>query len=497
MIFYRILDNKLYQAGEVERLGFELSEGLRMPDEYLEQKEFTLMRTCHGLGDWGIVSSIPKLLKEKYPDCKVYLPSVKLLEKLFGNQKNQWGSFENPFLNVENVFKNNPYVDAFKDYIVGEVFHDHYRIYDANKKDIPLVRQMLNFWQFENNEMIDCSPQLYFSDEEIKRGDEIIKKYAGDSEYGGLLITDRYESQSGRYDEETNKEIISYFLKKNNIPYFYYTYKPKAEFPFDFNGCLDMRHMDVRIQLYIRSKAKFNIGNHCGVLDCVAGQSKVYQVQRVFPLNQNKIENEIYLNKENYKHLIDEDEFKVNIIKDLPDKFTSKTTTSLKWKSDFIDYFRDEKFKKMKILEVGSSLGHSTRILSFLFNKVIAVDTLPERHITSSKLNYDRDNIEYVIMDVYNQPWNFEHMDIVFIDCVHDYAHVKSDIENSLKYGKGTIIAFDDYGLFPELKKAIDEYIEAGVLKLETYLGMPAETNFPKTLNKKLKDWEGLVCQVM
>ena len=87
---------------------------------------------------------------------------------------------------------------------------------------------------------------------------------------------------------------------------------------------------------------------------------------------ENKIENEIYLNKENYKHLIDEDEFKVNIIKDLPDKFTSKTTTSLKWKSDFIDYFRDEKFKKMKILEVGSSLGHSTRILSFLFNKVIA-----------------------------------------------------------------------------------------------------------------------------
>jgi len=497
MIFYRILDNKLYQSGEVNRLGFEESEGYRIPDEYLEQREFTVMRTCHGLGDWGIISAMPRLLKEKYPNCKVYVPSVKLLEKLFGNQKHQWESFDNPFLNVENIFKDNPYVDGFKDYIVGEVFHDHYRIYDNKKKDIPIVNQIMKFWQFETDEYKKCSPELYFSDEEIKMGDEIIKKYAGDKEFGGLLITNRYESQSGRYDEETNKEIISYFLKKNNIPYFYYTYKPKAEFPFDFNGCLDMRHMDVRIQLYIRSKAKFNIGNHCGVLDCVAGQSKVYQVQRVFPLNQNKIENEIYLNKENYKHLIDEDEFKVNIIKDLPDKFTSKTTTSLKWKSDFIDYFRDEKFKKMKILEVGSSLGHSTRILSFLFNKVIAVDTLPERHITSSKLNYDRDNIEYVIMDVYNQPWNFEHMDIVFIDCVHDYAHVKSDIENSLKYGKGTIIAFDDYGLFPELKKAIDEYIEAGVLKLETYLGMPAGTNFPKTLYKKLKDWEGLVCQVM
>ena len=100
-------------------------------------------------------------------------------------------------------------------------------------------------------------------------------------------------------------------------------------------------------------------------------------------------------------------------------------------------------------------------------------------------------------MDVYTQKWNFKDVDAVFIDCVHDYNHVKSDIENSLKFGKGTIIAFDDYGLFPELKKAIDEYIEDGILKLETYLGMPVGTDFPKTLNKKLKDWEGLVCQVM
>ena len=255
--------------------------------------------------------------------------------------------------------------------------------------------------------------------------------------------------------------------------------------------------MDVRIQLYIRTKAKFNIGNHCGVLDCVAGHSQVYQVQRVFPLNQNKIENEIYLNKENYKHLIDDDEFKVNLIKGLPDKLTSKTTTSLKWKSDFIDYFRDDKFKKMKVLEIGSSLGHSTRILSFLFEKVIAIDNLPERHVKSSKLNYDRNNIEFVIMDVYNQPWNFEPVDIVFIDCVHDYQHVKSDIDNAINTFDKPIIVFDDYGLFPELKRAIDEYISDGILRLDTYLGMPEGTYYPKTLNKELKDWEGMVCTVV
>ena len=75
MIFWRIVDNKLYSVGETDALGFEKSEGLRIPDEYLERQEFVIMRTCHGIGDWGILSSMPRLLKQKYPDCKV-IPST-------------------------------------------------------------------------------------------------------------------------------------------------------------------------------------------------------------------------------------------------------------------------------------------------------------------------------------------------------------------------------------------------------------------------------------
>ena len=126
MIFFRIVDDKLYSAGEVEKLGFEESDGLRIPDEYLERQEFMVMRTCHGIGDWGIISAMPRLLKEKYPNCKVYLPSIKMLENLFG--KPQSSKWSNPYENVNNVFKNNPYVDGFKDYFVGEIFHDHYRV---------------------------------------------------------------------------------------------------------------------------------------------------------------------------------------------------------------------------------------------------------------------------------------------------------------------------------------------------------------------------------
>ena len=48
MIFWRILDNKVYGVDEVDRLGFAVDEGLRIPDEYLDDKNFIVMRSCLG-----------------------------------------------------------------------------------------------------------------------------------------------------------------------------------------------------------------------------------------------------------------------------------------------------------------------------------------------------------------------------------------------------------------------------------------------------------------
>ena len=176
MIFYRIIDNKVYQVDDVKKLGFEKSNGLRIPDDYLQNQKFTILRTAWGIGDWGIISAMPRLLKQKYPNCKVYIPSPKLMEKLFNGIITQKSTWNNPFKNANYVFENNPYVDGFKDYIVDEIFHDHYRVYDKDKKDIPLTKQMLKFWQFKDNEYIDCTPELYFSDEEIEKGNKIIKQ---------------------------------------------------------------------------------------------------------------------------------------------------------------------------------------------------------------------------------------------------------------------------------------------------------------------------------
>jgi hypothetical protein len=288
VIFWRILDNKLYTVGEVDRLGFERSEGLRVPDEYLEQKEFTVMRTAHGVGDWGIISAMPRLLKEKYPNCKVIVPSKKFLDNLFGDVGN----------NAYNVFANNPFVDEFIDNITDEIFHDQYRIYDKDNSDIPLLEQMLKFWQFTEEEMSDSQPEMYWSDDETRIGDGIIKEYTN-GDFGSLLVSDRFGTQKGKHHQESydkDTKVISKVLEDNPLPYFYWTSNPIENTPFDFiNKVLDMKHIDLRIQLYIKSQAKINVANQCGTNHLMVRYSECYESQRQYPISHNFVRGENYL----------------------------------------------------------------------------------------------------------------------------------------------------------------------------------------------------------
>jgi len=289
VIFYRIVDNKLHPVKETDTLGFEKSEGLRIPDEYLEKREFMVMRTAHGIGDWGIISAIPRLLKEKYSNCRVVVPSKKLLKKLFGQDHN----------NVHVVFDNNPFVDEFVDEIAGEVFHDHYRIYDKGNTDVPLIKQMLEFWQFEDKEQMDSQPEMYWSMEEQQFGQNIIEEYAGDSDFGCLLISDRFGTLYAKHDQKTYDKDVQNFmnvLTEHQLPYFYYTAKPIEETEFNWiNKLLDMKHIDLRIQLYIKSRAKINLSNQCGTNHLVVRYSKCFESQRQFPISHNFVEGEIYL----------------------------------------------------------------------------------------------------------------------------------------------------------------------------------------------------------
>tara|TARA_R110001592_G_scaffold1706_2_gene10164 strand:- start:2086 stop:3933 length:1848 start_codon:yes stop_codon:yes gene_type:complete len=298
MIFYRILDNQLYHVNEMDTIGFDSNNPSFIPDEYLEGQVFVIMRTAHGIGDWGVISALPRLLKQKYPECKVYIPSPKMLE----------GLFQVSHKNAYHIFANNPYIDGVIHAAPGDIFHDQYRIYDHtlskeirssyNEVNIPLAEQMLEFWQFEYHELVDSQPELYWSDEEIQLGDAIIEAHTN-GDFGCLLVSDRFGTQNGKHDTKSydrDTTNMTQVLKENTLPYFYWSYKPLRETPFNFiDKALDLRHVDLRIQLYIKSKAQLNISNQCGTNHLVVRYSKVYESQRQYPLNHNFVHGIEYL----------------------------------------------------------------------------------------------------------------------------------------------------------------------------------------------------------
>jgi hypothetical protein len=280
MIFWRTYNNQIHPIGEVEQLGFPIEDPSYIPDDYLEGQKFIILRTCFGVGDWGIISSFPRKLKEKYPNCTVLLPSPTLLQNMFGEFKSNWSSWDNPFNVVKTIFLNNPYVDGYVDNFEGDIFNDHYRIYKQDE-DTPLLEQILRFWQFDSFDNIE--PEIYWTDEEIKLGDRIISEHC-DGEFGTLLISNRYENEG--------KELIQSKIDEFDLPMFYWLNNPNVEFT--FKKALDLRHIDIRIQMYIKSRAKYNIGNQTGVNDTIANYAPTYTVPRG-KLGSNFIKSEIYL----------------------------------------------------------------------------------------------------------------------------------------------------------------------------------------------------------
>lgn len=278
-VFWRTYNNQLYNVGEVDNLGFHSSNASYIPDDYLQNQNFIILRTCFGVGDWGIISAMPRKLKEKYPNCKVWIPSSKLLRMMFGHLEQNWSSWDDPFLVVHTIFNNNPYVDGFIDSFDDDVFNDHYRIYSDN--DEPLLQQILRFWQFESFD--DIEPELYFSDSEIKFGNKIIQNHCN-GEFGTLLISNRYAGEG--------RDQIQQKLDEYNLPMFYWTNIPNTGF--NFIPALDMRYIDTRIQLYIKTQAKFNIGNQTGMNDTIANYAPTYTVPRG-RLGSNIIKSEIYI----------------------------------------------------------------------------------------------------------------------------------------------------------------------------------------------------------
>ena len=178
----------------------------------------------------------------------------------------------------------------------------------------------------------------------------------------------------------------------------------------------------------------------------------------------------------------------------LVDKTEDAWTTSLKFKRDIVAYF-EKGYDDKVCLELGSHRGYTTKLLAQYFLKVIAVDNNKEFR-DFAKEHWDADNIEYHFMDIYDDEWRFDNCDVVYIDCVNDYEHRKKDIDKCIECFYNPLLVITDYGLFPGVKKIVDEYVDGGKLVMKKKIGMPGGTKYPRTQNKVLLDSEAVICQL-
>jgi len=186
----------------------------------------------------------------------------------------------------------------------------------------------------------------------------------------------------------------------------------------------------------------------------------------------------------------------LDILNKVPDKRVDKNTTSLKFKEDIIKFF--EPLNLTNCIEIGTSMGYSTYILSHIFKNVTTVDIDMNNIQEAIKFNSDRKNIEFLYGDSTQSEWDDTiKYDMAFIDADHSYNAVISDAKKCIQYGTDKMyIVFDDYGLpesVPAVKMAVDEMINSNILQVVKYIGEPSGSE-PR-LGRPLVDWEGIICK--
>lgn len=271
MIFWRFIDNQIQAVYETNQLGFPIGTPV-LSEEYIKDlKQVPLYRSCHAFGDWAMISAFPRLIKSKYPDKMVLIPSATLIQRMFGGMKLNWSQWNDPFKNAQLVFKNNPYVDGEFDSFEGEVLSDHYQLYNPDDLYEPLVPRLLRVYHFLESELVDTLPELYFSQDEIDKGEEIISKLPT---YCSLILTEKH-----KFGKKDN--TLANIIKQHDYPYLYWSAIPIENTPYAFiKDKINITSLttDLRVQLYVRSKAVANFGTQTGVNDIMVRYTPVYVI---------------------------------------------------------------------------------------------------------------------------------------------------------------------------------------------------------------------------
>lgn len=184
------------------------------------------------------------------------------------------------------------------------------------------------------------------------------------------------------------------------------------------------------------------------------------------------------------------------------DKPDNLSTTSFKFKRDLWDFFSDN-FQDQNCVEFGTHKGQTTRVLSYLFDKVYTIN-LPNHFFEAELLNRDRDNILYMPMDLYSDPIDkqFKHrpISVFFIDAMHSFDAVIHDFTRSLNFkhriDKPVYFVFDDYGLIRDVYQAVNQLIVTGKIEKVRYIGHGPRHSFGGRPERILQDHEGIICKL-
>eukprot|EP00913_Durusdinium_trenchii_P006721 g6317.t1 len=150
------------------------------------------------------------------------------------------------------------------------------------------------------------------------------------------------------------------------------------------------------------------------------------------------------------------------------------------------------------VLEVGSYFGYTTRLLSHLFKRVIALDAVHELLQANREYNMDRDNILYLRFHTGNHDWSIFSMNtihVVFLDASHDFESVMQDIDNCLRIPTVSLIIFDDYGAEEGVRLAVQRFISAKRLQPVAFLGNGAEGPWQLRDGRTVQEREALACE--
>lgn len=187
------------------------------------------------------------------------------------------------------------------------------------------------------------------------------------------------------------------------------------------------------------------------------------------------------------------------------DKFQNLATTSFKFKTDLWEFFKAiEGSDKWNCCEFGTHKGATTRLFSFLFNRVYTINR-PNHFDEAKRLNSDRTNIEYIGMDLYrtSEEDNFKAkpLNVFLIDAGHSTNEVITDVTRAslMNLGGGDVyFIFDDYGLIPDVFVAIEQLIMFKKLEKVCYIGHQVGYNFGGNPNRILtKGSEGIICKLI